>query len=112
MKGAPAIYMGKIVQKEHFRTFIYSPEGTQRLVESWDEYTQCMETGVWFATKQEALDAIKKAEPEKPKRTRKAKQEAVVEDSPEETIEETMKQIAQEAEEKPQVIEDDFLPKD
>lgn len=50
MQGAPAIYLGKIVNKDHFRVFIYSSNGDKKLVESWDEYESNMKTGVWFST--------------------------------------------------------------
>jgi hypothetical protein len=50
MKGTPAIYLGRIVDKEHFRTFVYGPNGKKKLVESWDEYEIVMESGLWFAT--------------------------------------------------------------
>ena len=65
MQGVPAIYMGRIVEKEHFRTFIYAPDGSSKLVESWDEYERHMETGVWFATVEDAKSSVK------PKRVRK-----------------------------------------
>ncbi len=58
MEGKPAIYLGRLVSKENFRTFIYSPDGSQRLVESWDEYERFMETGLWFALKEDAMTRI------------------------------------------------------
>jgi hypothetical protein len=50
MKGTPAIYLGKIVDKKHFRTFIYGTNGERKLVNSWDEYQVAMQSGLWFAT--------------------------------------------------------------
>lgn len=67
MKGTPAIYLGRIVEKTNFRTFIYAPDGARRLVESWDEFEQCMQSGVWFATTEDAQNSA----PSKPKRVRK-----------------------------------------
>lgn len=58
MKGLPAIYLGRIVEKEHFRTFIYNPNGEQKLVESWDDYEACMQSGLWFATVEDAKESV------------------------------------------------------
>lgn len=94
MEGKPAIYLGRIVSKEDFRVFIYSPEGTQKLVESWNEYEASMQSGLWFATREEAQSSILEKEiEEQKKRTRinkpkKIEEEAVIE------------------------VKDDFLPKD
>lgn len=57
MKGTPAIYLGRIVDKKHFRVFIYGAHGQKRLVESWDAFEAAMESGVWFATLQDAETA-------------------------------------------------------
>ncbi len=54
MEGTPAIYLGRIVEKKNFRTFIFSSSGEQRLVESWEEFEANMESGVWFATVEDA----------------------------------------------------------
>ena len=54
MQGVPAVYLGRIVSKDHFRAFIYAPNGSQKLVESWDEYEQHMKSGLWFATPEES----------------------------------------------------------
>ncbi len=61
MEGTPAIYLGRIVSKKNFRTFIFAPGGHQKLVESWDEFEASMQSGLWFATREEI------AEPSKPK---------------------------------------------
>jgi len=58
MQGTPAIYLGKIVDKSHFRVFIYSPNGNKKLVESWDEFERHMAMGIWFATAKEAENYI------------------------------------------------------
>ncbi len=68
MKGIPAVYLGRLVSKENFRAFVYAPGGSKKLVESWDEFEKHMETGLWFATK---VDALCRVPVEKPKRTRK-----------------------------------------
>lgn len=68
MKGMPAIYLGHVVSKNHFRVFIYAVDGCKKLVNSWDEFESAMESGLWFATKEEAIASIPV---EKPKRGRK-----------------------------------------
>lgn len=67
MKGVPAIYLGQIVDKKYFRTFVYSMDGSKKLVESWDEYEQHMESGLWFSTQE---DAKARVPVEKQKRVR------------------------------------------
>ena len=54
MEGTPAIYLDRIVEKKNFRAFIYSPDGKQRLAESWEEFEANMQSGLWFATKEDA----------------------------------------------------------
>lgn len=56
MKGVPATYLGRIVSKENFRAYIYAPDGSSHLVESWDEFEAKMQTGLWFAKKEDALN--------------------------------------------------------
>ena len=91
MQGSPAIYLGRIVDKNHFRAFIYSSDGSQKLVESWDEYERHMELGTWFALKEDAMTRI---DVEKPKREKKEPKPKVV------------NEVVNE------LIEDDFLPKE
>ena len=93
MKGVPALYQGRLVSKENFRTFIYAADCSQKLVESWDEYEQHMETGVWFATRKDAANCV--AKPKQPKRIRKS---AVAEKEEDVELLEEYK-------------DDDFLPK-
>ncbi len=49
MEGIPAIYKGKIIPKEGFRTYIYAPDGAKKLVNSWGAYEHHMQTGLWFS---------------------------------------------------------------
>ncbi len=110
MDGVPAHYKGRLVSKEHFRTFIYSADGSHRLVESWDEYEKHMETGIWFATRKDATPQGA-AKEEKPKRTKKTvdvtKGEPInlVEPSPHVEILESSIDVLDEDK------DDDFLPK-
>ena len=97
MKGVPAIYLGQIVDKAHFRTFIYSMDGSKKLVESWDEYERHMESGLWFSTQEDAKSRI----PVKPKRVRNKPVPVATEElnDDEPLIEEEL------------IRDDDFLPK-
>lgn len=52
MKGNPAMYLGRVVDKAHFRVFIYDAEGKQKLIESWDDFESHMQSGIWFAERQ------------------------------------------------------------
>jgi hypothetical protein len=115
MKGVPATYLGRIVEKKNFRAFIYAPSGDQRLVESWEEFEANMQSGLWFATKEDAAASIAKVEEEKTKpapRVRKpapkAKPEVVEDEVEDDLIEDEA--IPEDAafEVKPG---DDFLPK-
>ena len=74
MNNSPAFYLGKIVSKDNFRVFIYAPDGSQKLVESWSDYENHMQTGLWFALKENAVAVQAKMREleEKPKRARKA----------------------------------------
>ena len=77
MQGVPATYLGKIVNKTHFRTFIYAPDGSKKLVESWEEYERHIETGLWFAVRGsgQVLASNGEVEEEKPRRARKSAKE-------------------------------------
>jgi hypothetical protein len=58
MDGIPAMYLGRIVPKEGFRTNIYAPNGSQKIVESWEEFESHMESGTWFASKEDAKACV------------------------------------------------------
>lgn len=109
MKGVPAIYLGQIVDKKHFRTFIYSMDGSKKLVESWDEYERHMETGLWFAMQEDAKSRIPVA---KPKRVRnKPVPVMTLELKEEPLIEEELIPVAPETATVDVKKDDDFLPK-
>lgn len=113
MEGSPANYLGRIVSKENFRAFIYAPDGNQRLVESWEEFEANMQSGVWFATLEDAKASIAKVEEEKPKAAPKPRPSRAkkVEVAPEEDdfIEEEL--IPCPPEDAAFEVTDDFLPK-
>ena len=111
MDGVPATYLGRHVSKEHFRAFIYAPDGQKKLVESWKEFESHMQTGIWFATKEDAvaIKAIEVEQAEKPKKARpKPVKEVVVQELKEELEDEPVVEddLAFEVKE-----DDDFLPK-
>lgn len=70
MKGTPAIYLGRIVNKENFRAVVYGIEGKKKLVNSWHEFESAMQSGLWFATIEDANESI---EPMKNDKKRKNK---------------------------------------
>jgi hypothetical protein len=75
MEGTPAVYLGRIVKKENFRAFIYGTNAQKKLIESWDEFEAHMESGVWFATLEQAneVKAGVEAAPHEPKAKSKSK---------------------------------------
>ena len=107
MDGVPANYLGRLVSKNNFRTYIYAPNGSQKLVESWDAYEQHMETGLWFATKEDATASVVIIEPPKPKRERKSPTIKVGEPNSEE---DALKNVPDDSLGH-EVQQDDFLPK-
>ena len=82
MKGQSVNYLGKVVLKDHFRAFIYGSDGTKKLVNSWDVFEKCMQSGLWFATQKEA-QAFQRTKdetpkmPAKPKKTRKIEPKSI-----------------------------------
>lgn len=55
-------YQGRMVSRENFRVYIFSSDGSQKLVNSYAEYLRHMDTGDWFATRMDAT--LKKDIPE------------------------------------------------
>jgi hypothetical protein len=47
-------YQNREVPKEGFRVYIYHPDGSRKLVNSWDEFTANVIDGDWFSTEMEA----------------------------------------------------------
>lgn len=102
MKGTPAIYLGRIVDKKLFRTFVYGPNGEQKLVESWDAFESAMQSGLWFATREDATDSKAIPEPEENEADAKPKSKPKPKPKPKAKVE-----PVEEADEA-----DDFLPDD
>lgn len=57
MKGTPAIYNGRVVNKTNFCAFVYGVNGERKLVKSWDQFEACMQSGIWFASIKDAKSA-------------------------------------------------------
>ncbi len=55
-------YCGRMVGKNNFRVFIYSADGSQKLVNSYAEYQRYMDTGEWYATRKDATESVSKKE--------------------------------------------------
>ena len=53
MEGIPHFYNGRQISTENFRAFIYGADGKQKLVNSWREFEEHMQTGIWFADKKD-----------------------------------------------------------
>ena len=47
-------YLGRWVDKKHFRAFVYSKDGKEKLASTYEEYEDLVTSGIWFATKDEA----------------------------------------------------------
>lgn len=120
MKGVTAIYNGRVIDKKHFRAFIYSPDGQKRLAESWDEFEANVQTGCWFATEQDAKEAMalkevaiaqKEMEEKEAKKVRKPRVSKKEQESIQEANEEfSAKESEQEAMNDDVSSIDDFLP--
>lgn len=113
MEGTPAIYLGRLVSKENFRAFIYAPDGNQRLVESWAAFEANMQSGVWFATPEDAKASIALSEKAaaKPRASRSKKVEIVKEVVLEPTAEDGDDLDNPPPEDLAFEVTDDFLPK-
>jgi hypothetical protein len=45
-------YLGRWVDKEFFRAFVYKPDGSQKLARNYDEFKELIATGLWFDSKE------------------------------------------------------------
>ena len=62
------LYQGRWVRRNNFRAFVYNLE-SNKLANSYDEYTKLIESGLWFSTKEE----IEPKQPVNIRQGRKAK---------------------------------------
>ncbi len=60
LNNQQVLYLGRWVNKEHFRTFVYNEKG-QRLANSYDEFEELIGSGLWFAEKPMVSKKPKKA---------------------------------------------------
>lgn len=49
------LYLGRWVNKEHFRAFVYNDKHEQKLANSYQEFESLTQSGVWFASKPASL---------------------------------------------------------
>lgn len=47
-------YLGRWVDKQHFRAFVYDKDGKEKLANSCKEFEDLTASGIWFASKLEA----------------------------------------------------------
>lgn len=53
------LYNGRWVPREHFRAFVYN-HGTEKLVNSYDEFMKMIASGLWFADRADIPKPIAK----------------------------------------------------
>lgn len=59
IKDEQFLYLGRWVNKSTFRAFVYDKEGKQKLANSYDEFEKLTTSGIWFITKDDALQKRK-----------------------------------------------------
>lgn len=57
MQDEMVIYNGKAFPKKGFRVFVYGKDGSQKLVNSWEQFEEAIQSGAWFSRK-ENINAI------------------------------------------------------
>lgn len=63
------LYLNRWVDKSSFRAFVYN-DSEQKLANSYNEFQELLASGLWFMTKEAALDAFTKPESEVKKDTK------------------------------------------
>jgi hypothetical protein len=53
-------YLGRWVNKENFRAFLYNEKGDQKLANSYNDYESLIASGIWFASKPSASQQKRK----------------------------------------------------
>jgi len=59
IKSAQIEYLGRWVDRAHFRAFVYNDK-EQKLARSYEEFSNLLASGLWFASKQLSEAAILK----------------------------------------------------
>lgn len=54
------LYLDRWVDKKYFRAFVYDLKGNQKLANSYNEYEDLITSGIWFDTKPNASQGIRK----------------------------------------------------
>lgn len=67
-ENSQVLYQGRWVARDHFRAFVYNAT-EQKLANSYQEYSELIESGLWFASK----DAVEPKQPINIRSGRKAK---------------------------------------
>ncbi|CAB4151264.1 hypothetical protein UFOVP685_15 [uncultured Caudovirales phage] len=112
MKGTPAIYLGRIVDKKNFRAFIHAPDGSRRIAESWDEFEANMQSGLWFATPEDAKLSLEASNTKPKARPQRAKKEVpVIKCDLKDDCGDDEEQKSAPADDLAFEVTDDFLPK-
>lgn len=57
MQEETVVYNGRIFPKKGFRAFVYAKDGSQKLMNSWDQYEEAIQSGTWYSRK-ENVNAI------------------------------------------------------
>jgi len=68
------MYLGRWVDRENFRAFVYKIGKEAKLAKSYDEFESLIATGIWF-------DSIENVPKEEVKLSRKTKNEPSISDS-------------------------------
>ena len=64
------LYLDRWVSREHFRAFVYNSTG-ERLANSYQEFSDLIASGIWFARKDDMPNDVDNVVDIKPKRGRK-----------------------------------------
>jgi len=64
------LYLDRWVSKKHFRAFVYNSTG-QKIAENYQEFSDLIASGIWFAKKEEVPTDTDNVVDIKPKRGRK-----------------------------------------
>lgn len=73
------MYQGRAVPKDAFRVFVYGKDKAMKLMNSWDEYSKAIASGLWFANKDD-IDNKPKLQRVRLKRVEKPVVEEVIKD--------------------------------
>jgi hypothetical protein len=62
MEEEMVVYDGRSVPVQGFRAFVYGPNSTQKLANSWDEYQALISSGIWYSKKSDVKEILKESE--------------------------------------------------